>query len=99
MSTAARYTMMRTGSTASGAEEWRCTDCSRRLLLQWRPFEKVVLDPGDERVQHVGAKGGVDVGTVDMHPPYPVALPEDEARWLAENGISWDGDDAASPHQ
>jgi hypothetical protein len=57
----------------------------------------VILDPGDERIQHVGAKGGVDIGAVDMRPSSPVALPEDQARWLAENGISWNGNDAASP--
>jgi hypothetical protein len=96
MSTATQHTMMRTRSTESGAEEWRCPHCGRRLLLQWRPFEKVVLEPGDERVQHIGAKGGVGVGMVDV-PSSPVALPEDQVRWLAENGISWNGDDAASP--
>jgi hypothetical protein len=99
MSTATQHTMMRTGSTESGAEEWRCPHCDRRLLLQWRPFEKLVLDPGDEQVQHVGAKGGVDVGAVDVRLSCPVVLPEDQARWLAANGISWNGDDAASPDQ
>jgi DNA-directed RNA polymerase subunit RPC12/RpoP len=94
MSTGTQHTMMRTGSTKSGAEEWRCPHCGRRLVLQWRPFQRVVLDPGDERVQHIGAKGGVDAGTVDVRPSSRVTLPEDQARWLAENGMSWDGDDA-----
>ena len=97
MSRSAQHTMMRTGSTESGAEEWRCPLCARRMLLQWRPFERVVLDPGDERVQHFGAKGGIDVGTVNVYSSPRVTLPEDQARWLAENGISWNGDDAASP--
>jgi DNA-directed RNA polymerase subunit RPC12/RpoP len=93
MAATTQHTMMRTGSTPSGAEEWWCPHCGRRLLVQWRPFEKVVLDPGDERVQHVGAKGGMTVGTADVR-PVPDTLPEEQRRWLAENGIAWD-DDAA----
>jgi hypothetical protein len=32
--------------------------------------------------------------TADVWPASPDALPEEQARWLAENGISWN-DDAA----
>ena len=97
MATTTQHTMMRTGLTPSGAEEWRCPHCGRCLLVQWRPFEKVVLDPGDARVQHVGTKGVVSAAAADVRPPSPDSLPEEQARWLAEIGISWNGADPASP--
>jgi DNA-directed RNA polymerase subunit RPC12/RpoP len=96
MSTATQHTMMRTGSTESGAEEWRCPHCGRRLLLQWRPFGRVVLDPGDERVQHVGAKGGASIETAGIGLPGPT---NNDARWLAANGLAWHGADQESRDQ
>jgi len=38
-------------------EEWGCY-CGRRILLRWEPFERLVLEHGDE-VVHAGAKGPV----------------------------------------
>jgi DNA-directed RNA polymerase subunit RPC12/RpoP len=79
-----------TGSSESGTEEWFCPRCSRRLLLRWRPaFEKLVLDRGDERVRHAGTKGAVGFGAVEVRPADLPALPDGQARWLAENGIDW----------
>jgi hypothetical protein len=63
----------------SGAEEWFCPMCQRRILMQWPPhYEVVVLERGDDTVAHAG--GG--------------PAPED-LRWLREIGINWDGDTAA----
>jgi hypothetical protein len=88
MATAPQHNMVMTGAEESGAEEWRCPRCGRRLLLRWRPlFQKLVLEPGDERVRHVGAKGGVAVGPVDVDPGRAASLPADDARWLADNGM------------
>src|SRR5689334_20094557 len=43
---------------SSGAEEWYCPTCGRRLLLRWPPaYEKIVLVPGDEYAAHSGSKG------------------------------------------
>ena len=42
----------------SGAEEWACSICGRRFLLQWPPtYKKVVLEAGDEYAYHSCAKG------------------------------------------
>ncbi|MCM4078851.1 hypothetical protein [Paractinoplanes hotanensis] len=47
--------MMVVKSGETGAEEWNCPSCGRRLLLRWPPrFERIVLHPGDDRVIHVG---------------------------------------------
>src|SRR6266496_6814283 len=84
------HEMELTGSSESGAEEWFCPRCGRRLLVRWRPaFQKLVLDRGDERARHAGAKGPVGVGAVEVRPPNFTALPDGQARWLAENGIDW----------
>lgn len=47
----------------TGAEEWHCPLCDRRFLLQWPPsYRKIVLNPGDEYVQHSCSKGGLVLG-------------------------------------
>jgi hypothetical protein len=94
--------MIRTGSGESGAEEWICPTCGRRMLLRWPPhYEKVILDHGDEAAIHVGGKGGLRVGQVAVAPvpsgeapPGEAAVaevPEADRRWLQANGIDWDG--------
>jgi hypothetical protein len=41
----------------SGANEWYCPTCGRRLLMNWGPkFQKSVLEPGDEHAIHSGEK-------------------------------------------
>ncbi len=44
---------------SSGAEEWRCPVCERRILLQWPPHHhKMILNPGDANAVHTGARSG-----------------------------------------
>jgi hypothetical protein len=81
----AQHRMRRTETWPSGAEEWWCPACGRRLLLGWPPsHHKLVLDAGDELAAHTGAT--------------PASLPSDEPDpggfrrgWLHDNGIDWDG--------
>ncbi|MFF1793174.1 hypothetical protein ACFVXQ_02860, partial [Kitasatospora sp. NPDC058263] len=43
------------GRLASGADEWSCPACGRRVTLRRLPEpELVVLDAGDESAVHVG---------------------------------------------
>ncbi|MGW6919136.1 hypothetical protein ACWGB8_35770 [Kitasatospora sp. NPDC054939] len=43
------------GRLASGADEWSCPACGRRVTLRRLPEpELTVLDPGDETAVHVG---------------------------------------------
>ncbi|MGK4581155.1 hypothetical protein [Kitasatospora sp. HPMI-4] len=47
--------MRLTGRLASGADEWSCPTCGRRIGLRRPPDpEVVVLDAGDEAAVHVG---------------------------------------------
>lgn len=89
------HEMVLTGTVESGAEEWSCLSCERRMLLRWPPhYEKLVLELGDENATHVGGKGGVRLGAVDVEPAArPVA--EHDIRWLQDNGIDWDNDASA----
>lgn len=57
------HTMILQTTHESGAEEWYCPTCGRRIIFQWPPdFKKTVLVPGDEYASHSGGKGGFMVG-------------------------------------
>ncbi len=88
--------MTLTGRVESGAEEWHCPACDRRMLLRWPPhYEKLVLEHGDDSAVHVGAKGGLRVGRAVVAPVLAAAdVPGAEQQWLRDNGIDWDGESA-----
>ena len=52
----------------SGAEEWACSTCGRRLLMQWPPaYSRTILEPGDEHATHSGSKSEMlNLGTLDV---------------------------------
>jgi hypothetical protein len=78
----APHPMRRVERWATGGEEWWCPACGRRLLLCWPPgYAKLVLESGDERAAHTGA-----VAVAGDPGPEP-----GWRRWLADNGIDWDG--------
>lgn len=44
----------------SGAEEWFCPVCGRRVIMRWPPvYQQIVLEAGDESAVHSGSKGGL----------------------------------------
>jgi hypothetical protein len=54
---------------ASGAEEWHCPTCGRRMIMQWPPkYKRIVLEPGDEQAAHAGGKGGLQMGAAQIAP-------------------------------
>jgi hypothetical protein len=78
--------------TESGAEEWVCHTCGRRMLMRWPPdFERVILEYGDDRAVHVGAKGGVRMTGLEVNPSPASDLSSEARQWLRNNGIDWDG--------
>jgi hypothetical protein len=87
--------MVLAGQTESGAEEWNCPECGRRMLMRWPPnFESLVLDVGDPSAQHTGAKGGALMGRANVASAPSTEVPEvpdEEQQWLRRNGIDWDG--------
>ena len=51
----------------SGAEEWHCPTCGRRMIMQWPPkYKRIVLEPGDEQAAHAGGKGGLRMGAAQI---------------------------------
>ena len=59
----------------SGADEWYCPMCGRRLLMNYEPeFKKTVIEAGDEYAIHSGGKG-----RVKMHVPRIVSQEEFES--------------------
>ena len=86
----AHHEMVYTGTTESGALEWSCTECSRRLLFRWPPhYEKVVLDQGDDSAHtHTGGTGDLR-NTADVQAPAPGSPTQVEHDWLATHGIAW----------
>jgi hypothetical protein len=77
----------------SGAEEWYCPTCGRRVtIITWKPWKKAVLERGDEYAAHIGSKGGLQTGSLQVTPVDDIApqeepdAPVEEARlapWLA----------------
>ena len=87
--------MILTGHAESGAEEWACPTCGRRMLLRWPPhYEKLVLEHGDDTVVHVGGKGGLRVDEAVVTQAPQLDVPSAERQWLREHGIDWDGESA-----
>jgi hypothetical protein len=47
----------------SGAQEWLCLECDRRIVVKWTPhFKRIVLEPGDDAAVHTGSYGGIEIG-------------------------------------
>jgi hypothetical protein len=95
-------------TTDGGVEEWSCPTCGRRLLLRWPPSHaRLVIEPGDETVRHVGAAapagshgslgsgggsaGGSPAGGSEPDAPVPG---QQDRNWLREIGIDWDAEPA-----
>ena len=86
------HEMVLNGRAESGTEEWVCPDCGRRVLLRWPPnFERLIVEYGDDGAVHVGAKGGVRMGGVEVNPSLAPDLSSEARQWLSRNGIDWDG--------
>ena len=52
----------------SGAEEWYCPSCQRRMTITWQPWKKIILEPGDIHAAHRGSKGGLQLGPLQINP-------------------------------
>jgi hypothetical protein len=52
----------------SGAEEWVCSVCGRRFLMQWPPaYSRIILEPGDEYATHSGSKSEMlNLGALEL---------------------------------
>jgi hypothetical protein len=72
----------------SGAEEWYCPVCGRRLVLQWPPaYARLVLIPGDEHAFHSGSKGGRGVQADENRPEAEADELRPWLRWMRDAGL------------
>jgi hypothetical protein len=51
---------------STGAEEWLCPTCGRRMAIIWHPWKKIVLEQGDIYAAHSASKGGLRLGPVSV---------------------------------
>ncbi|PYC77596.1 hypothetical protein C7C46_18345 [Streptomyces tateyamensis] len=66
------HEMRPVGKLATGAEEWACPSCGRRVALAGPPRPGLtVLEPGDESVVHVGLS---EPATAVTNPGEPYGL-------------------------
>jgi len=71
--------MVLSGTRESGAEEWTCPTCGRRIVFRWPPhYEKLVLEYGDVAAVHVGGKGGLRVSGLAVTPVADGEMPAAE---------------------
>jgi hypothetical protein len=67
----------------SGAEEWVCPTCGRRLLIQWLPtedagmdYKKIVLEAGNEHAMHSSRIDGLSMSSLEFHAAEDEGPPE-----------------------
>ncbi len=71
----------------SGAEEWACPTCGRKLLVQWAPaFKRIVLEQGNDIAIHNGSKGDLKIGQTTTSQPEPQIM-SDELCDLIEDAL------------
>lgn len=61
-----RHEMVLETTHASGAEEWYCPTCGRRMTITWQPWKKIILEPGDLHAAHGGSKGILKIGPLHI---------------------------------
>jgi hypothetical protein len=95
-----RHEMVLETTHPSGAEEWYCPTCGRRLTITWEPWKKIILEPGDMHAAHGGSKGVLNIGPLQIHGEAQSDRPATEessvedpylepwARWLDKK--NWD---------
>ena len=54
-----QHEMVLEKSHPTGAEEWYCPVCGRRMAIIWQPWNKTILEPGDVYASHSACKGGL----------------------------------------
>jgi hypothetical protein len=66
MSDQPRHEMVLETTHPSGAEEWYCPTCGRRMTITWQPWKKIVTETGDLHAAHGGSKGILNIGPLQM---------------------------------
>jgi hypothetical protein len=87
--------MILQGDVDSGAEEWFCPSCGRRMLMQWTPrFDTLLREHGDDDDAHFRRKAGLRRNDGVVAPELASTVTGSETRWLHGIGINWNGPSA-----
>jgi len=79
-----RHEMVLETTDPSGAEEWYCPTCGRRMTITWRPWKKVILEDGDIYAAHGGSKGILKIGPLRINPENETDLPSAKERFIED---------------
>jgi len=103
-----KHEMVLEKTHSSGAEEWNCPTCGRRMLISWEPkFKRTVLEAGSPDAAHSGFKNVLQkedrlLSSIAENPlPEETEMPIDEARlapweaWLDKTNFEnlWNSED------
>jgi hypothetical protein len=69
---------------SSGAEEWYCPTCERRMSITWHPWRRIILEKGDIHAAHRASQAGPRVRPVGVLQDPATAVPT-EAESLVED--------------
>ena len=59
-----RHEMILEKTYPTGADEWYCPVCGRRMLIHWEPeFKKTLLEVGEDSAIHSASKGALATGS------------------------------------
>ena len=61
-----RHEMVLENTHSSGAEEWSCPICGRRMTITWHPWKRIILETGDIYAGHSASKGGLLLGPLQL---------------------------------
>jgi hypothetical protein len=78
-----KHEMILRESDPSGVEEWYCPTCGRRMTINWHPWTKTILEPGDDYAAHSAMKGGLRLEALEINVADGSASTETEDRYLA----------------
>ena len=60
-----KHEMILERSYPTGADEWYCPMCGRRMLINWEPeFKRTLLQVGADDAIHSISKGGLPIGSL-----------------------------------
>lgn len=87
-----RHEMVLESTHPSGAEEWYCPTCGRRMTITWEPWKKIILEPGDIYAAHGGSKGILNMGRLQISLGNEGDTPAEPATTLEDPYLaSWEG--------
>ena len=70
---------------SSGAGEWYCPICGRRMIIHWEPeLKRTLLEAGDDATMHSASQGSLQLGSIHVDAA-DVPAPQDEPQAFDED--------------